>query len=117
VHLVVPLDGTATQDVVVAFGVRLADELVARHPARFTLAFAKADRGDRIYVDVGRNFPTATCVAPFTIRPLPGAPIVAPVTWQELEHTGPTSFTIRDGAARVAADPWPDFDTSRAAVR
>ena len=113
VHVVVPLDGRTAQDVVVAWSVRFADALVERHPSLFTVAFAKAERGERIYVDVGRNFPAATCVAPFTIRPYPRAPIVMPVTWDELEQTSPTSFTIRDGAARVEVDPWPDFDTSR----
>ena len=113
VHVVVPLDGRATQDHVVEGSVRFADDLVQQHPSLFTVEFAKADRGDRIYVDVGRNFPTATCVAPFTIRPRPGAPIVTPITWDELESTGPTSFTIRDGPARAAADPWPDFEASR----
>jgi bifunctional non-homologous end joining protein LigD len=116
VHVVTPLDGTSSQDTVVAVCVEIAEDLVARHPSMFTVAFAKVDRGDRIYVDVGRNFPMATCVVPFTIRPRPGAPLVMPVTWDELEHTGPTSFTIRDGAARLAADPWRDFEASRARV-
>ncbi len=116
VHVVVPLDGMATQDVVVEVSERFANALVQQHPSVFTVAFAKADRGDRIYVDVGRNYPGATCVVPFTIRPLPGAPLVMPVTWDELEHTVPTSFTIRDGAARVAVDPWPDFEAARVSL-
>jgi len=116
VHVVVPLDGTATQDVVVETSERFANALVQRHPSLFTVAFAKVDRGDRIYVDVGRNYPGATCVVPFTIRPLPRAPLVMPVTWDELEVSGPTSFTIRDGAARVAVDPWLHFEAARVSL-
>lgn len=113
VHVVVPLDGSASHEVVGDVAQRVADGLVGRYPSLFTLAFAKAERGDRFYVDIARNHPMATCVAPFTIRPRPGAPLVMPVTWDELEDTGPTSFTIRDGPTRVAADPWSGFEASR----
>jgi bifunctional non-homologous end joining protein LigD len=116
VHVVVPLDGTASQDMVVRWSIHFADRLVEQHASHFTVAFAKADRGDLIYVDVGRNFPGATCVVPFTIRPYRGAPLVMPVTWDELEHTGPRSFTLREGASRLTADPWPGFEESRASL-
>ena len=54
-HVAVPLDGTASVDAVAAFAHRTGAELARRDPDHLTLAFSKADRGGRIYVDTGRN--------------------------------------------------------------
>ena len=43
-----------------------------RDPDHLTLEFIKADRGSRIYMDVGRNTPGATFAAPYAVRPKPG---------------------------------------------
>jgi bifunctional non-homologous end joining protein LigD len=116
VHVVVPSDGSADSRQVAALAEHLARALVAEHPALFTTAFAKVDRGGRIYLDMGRNWPMATCVASFAIRPRPGAPLAMPVSWDELDETGPRTFTIRDGPARVARDAWAGFDAARTAL-
>ena len=54
--------------------------LVKRHPDLLTQEFIKADRGDRIFVDTGRNGPGATCAAVYAVRPKEGAPVSAPCT-------------------------------------
>lgn len=109
-HVAVPLDGKAPYDRVIAFTHAVARMLVERAPDHLTLEFLKADRGTRIYMDVGRNAPGATFAAPYTIRPKPGAPISAPCTWEEIERGAihPQSFTLRTMAARIdaAGDPW-----------
>jgi bifunctional non-homologous end joining protein LigD len=112
-HVVVPLDGTADGEAVAQYARRLAHDLVRSHPSLFTVEFAKVDRKDRIYVDVGRNQPLATCAVSYAVRPRPRAPIVAPITWDELDHTGPTTFTLRDAPARLAADPWRGYEAAR----
>ena len=112
-HVVVPLDAEAGFDVVSPFAYRLAEALVARDPARLTLAFSKAERGGRIYVDVGRNGPGATIAAAYAVRARPGAPVSAPCTWDEIEKgdVGPRAFTLRTMAARVASvgDVWAEW--------
>jgi len=112
-HIAVPLDGKSDFEEVGRFGYGLASLLVARHPERMTLEFAKADRGTRIYVDVGRNGYGATFAAPYTVRPKPGAPMSAPCTWEEIEsgEAMPQSFTLRTMAARIdaAGDLWSDM--------
>jgi bifunctional non-homologous end joining protein LigD len=109
-HVVVPLEAQAGFDVVSDFANRLAAALVAREPDHLTLAFAKAERGGRIYVDVGRNGPGATIAAAYAVRARPGAPVSAPCTWAEVEGggVGPRTFTLRTMAARVSAvgDVW-----------
>jgi bifunctional non-homologous end joining protein LigD len=113
-HVVVPLDGKAGFDVVSAFAYAVGAMLVARHPARFTQEFSKADRGGRILVDTGRNGYSATFAAAYA--PKPGAPVSAPCTWPEIEEgrVGPRTFTLRNMPARTAAagDLWSRMLTS-----
>jgi len=109
-HIIVPLDRKTDFDGVVAFTHAVALMLVQRDPAGLTLEFLKADRGKRIYVDIGRNTPGATVAAPYTVRPKPGAPVSAPCTWEEIERgeAHPQSFTLRTMAERLerVGDLW-----------
>ncbi|MEZ4239061.1 MAG: non-homologous end-joining DNA ligase [Myxococcota bacterium] len=113
VHVVVPLDRTADHAVVVPLGQRIAQVLEERYPALFTTAFHKVDRGDRIYVDVGRNGPGATVVASWSVRARPGAPVAMPVAWEEVDVTSPRHFTLRTAPERLGLDPWPGFEGAR----
>jgi bifunctional non-homologous end joining protein LigD len=109
-HIVVPLDGKATSARVAAFAHRVGERLVARDPARLTMAFAKAERGGRIYVDTGRNGYGATFAAVYAVRARPGAPVSAPCTWEEVASgaAAPQAFTLRGMASRLDAvgDLW-----------
>jgi len=111
-HIVVPLKRTPF-GAVARFAAGIAAELIERLPDLVTLEFAKADRGGRIFVDIGRNRPGATVAAAYTIRARPGAPVSAPCTWEEIERraVGPRTFTLRTMAARLDAvgDLWQDL--------
>jgi bifunctional non-homologous end joining protein LigD len=115
-HIAVPLDGRADAGTVSGFAHAVGRLMVQRLPALFTLEFAKADRGDRIYLDTGRNHPPATFAAAYAVRAKPGAPVSAPCTWDEVESgaIGPRSLTLRTMAARVAerGDVWADMLSS-----
>ena len=50
-----PLDGEAGFEAVAALADAVGRRLVERHPRQLTLEFLKADRGGRIFVDIGRN--------------------------------------------------------------
>jgi bifunctional non-homologous end joining protein LigD len=111
-HIVVPLKRTSLR-AVARFADGIAAELIARHPDLVTLEFSKADRGGRIFVDIGRNRPGATVAAAYTVRARPGAPVSAPCTWEEIERraVGPRTFTLRTMAQRLDAvgDLWKDL--------
>lgn len=112
-HIVLPLDGKAGYDQISEFALSVARQLVRRDPDHLTLEFNKVDRGDRIYVDVGRNGPSATFAAAYSLRPKPGAPVSAPVTWDEMERgvVEPQTFNLRSMSSRVAkvGDLWTDM--------
>jgi bifunctional non-homologous end joining protein LigD len=109
-HIAVPLDGTASYATVAHFAHQLGEAMVRRDPVNLTREFYKVDRGGRILVDTGRNEYSATFAAAYAVRARAGAPVSAPCTWAELETgtVGPTSFTMRNMAARLAAvgDLW-----------
>ena len=111
-HIVVPLKGHGFHGASVLAD-RIAAQLIERQPEAVTQAFAKADRGGRIYLDTGRNRPGATFAAAYTLRARPGAPVSAPCTWDEIERgaVGPRTFTLRTMAARLDAvgDLWKDL--------
>jgi bifunctional non-homologous end joining protein LigD len=112
-HIVVPLDGTSDTREVARFGDTVGKLLVDRDPAHLTQEFSKVDRAGRIYIDTGRNGFGATFAAPYSVRPIPGAPVSAPCTWEELARgeAEPRTFTLRGMAQRVreVGDPWSDM--------
>jgi bifunctional non-homologous end joining protein LigD len=115
-HIAVPLKDAHYHEVA-PFGEDLGRELVRRHPETFTQEFSKADRGDRILVDTGRNNMGATFAAVYAVRAKPGAPVSAPCTWEELERgeVAPQTFTLHSMAQRLAdaGDLWGDMKRRR----
>lgn len=120
-HIVVPLDAKAAFDEVGQFAHAVAQLLVMRDPEHLTLEFIKADRGRRIFVDIGRNSYGATYAAPYAVRARPGAPVSAPCTWDEVERgeVGPQTFTLRSMPDRMAAvgDLWAGMHRRRRSLR
>jgi bifunctional non-homologous end joining protein LigD len=112
-HIAVPLDRKASTDVVGGFAHGVGAALVGQDPRLFTQEFHKADRGDRILVDTGRNGYSATFAAVYAVRARPGAPVSAPCTWTEIEtgEVEPRTFTLRNMADRLASvgDLWADM--------
>jgi bifunctional non-homologous end joining protein LigD len=110
VHVVVPLDRSASFDEVRAFARVVAEELVRRDPRQRTLEMRKDKRGSRLLIDIMRNAYGQTAVAPYVVRAAAGAPVAMPLAWRDLQGTtvGPRTFTIRNVLEYVHAngDPW-----------
>jgi bifunctional non-homologous end joining protein LigD len=120
-HIAVPLDGKTNMGEVEGFAHRVGALLVRRHPQDFTQQFHKADRGDRILVDTGRNGWSATHAAAYSVRAKAGAPVSAPCSWEEVEsgRVAPQSFTIRNLSPRLEAvgDLWSDMRRRRRSLQ
>ncbi len=93
-----------------AYARSVAEAMVRDDPRHLTLEWKRSDRGPRIYVDVNRINYAQHAVAPYAVRPRPGAPVAMPIHWEELSdpRLRPDRWTIRDGAERVDAegDAW-----------
>jgi bifunctional non-homologous end joining protein LigD len=107
-HLVIPLRRAEGFDAVRAVARGLALALERRAPDRLTTAARKADRGRRVYLDVGRNAYAQTAVPPYAVRARSGAPVAVPLAWDELETARPDGWTVRTLPERLerTPDPW-----------
>jgi bifunctional non-homologous end joining protein LigD len=112
-HVVVPLQRRADFDAVRAFARDLGELAAAREPGAFTNEQRKAKREQKILIDIQRNAYAHTAVAPYSVRPRPGAPVATPLHWDELEdsRTRADRWTLRSVPERVErdGDPWKDI--------
>jgi bifunctional non-homologous end joining protein LigD len=110
IHIVCPLRRHYDFTTVHGFARRLAETMVADDPRHLTLQWHREDRGARIYIDVNRINYAQHVIAPYSVRPRPGAPVAMPVEWDELEDATltPDRWTIADAPDRLAArgDAW-----------
>jgi bifunctional non-homologous end joining protein LigD len=100
IHVVAPIRPEADWDTVGDFAKQFATVLADADPSRFTAALAKKQRRGRIFLDFLRNHRTATAIMPYSARARSGAPVAAPVTWDELRDIERSdAFSIGDAAA------------------
>ena len=75
-------------------------------PDLISWEWSVADRRGRARLDYTQNASIKTLVAPYAVRPLAGAPVSAPITWDELDdpELRPDRWTIRSIIPRVEAE-------------
>jgi bifunctional non-homologous end joining protein LigD len=73
-------------------------------PDLISWEWSKGARKGRARLDYTQNQPIKTLVAPYSVRPAPGAPVSAPIAWDELDdpELRPDRWTIRTIVERVA---------------
>jgi len=93
---------------------RTLGELLARLMLRevgdiATITRHVTKRGDKVYLDYLQNRHGQLIVAPFIVRPLPGATVSMPLVWEEVDQSlDPRAFTIKtalDRMERFGTDP------------
>jgi bifunctional non-homologous end joining protein LigD len=96
-HVVAPLDQSADWPTVSDFAERFSRAIAEAEPEMFTANIRKVQRTGRIFLDWLRNQRGATAVMPYSARAREGAPVAAPIAWDELDkYKGGNHFTIRD---------------------
>ena len=66
-----------------------------------TLEWSVEKRTGKVFLDYNQNSRSRNMAATYSLRPLPGAPVSTPLSWDELEHVFPTDFTIWSVPQRV----------------
>ena len=89
---------TDVRHAAIAFG----RELERRLPDQVTTKWWKEERGRRIFVDYNQNARDRTIASAYSVRPKAGAPVSAPVSWDELPDVAPEDFTVATMPARFA---------------
>jgi bifunctional non-homologous end joining protein LigD len=111
-HVVLPVAPTDWETVKV-FTQAFAQAMAADEPKLYVAQMTKSIRKGRIFVDYLRNSLEQTSVAAYSTRARDGAPISAPVSWEELGRIRqPNQFTVLNLGKRLAAlkrDPWKDI--------
>jgi bifunctional non-homologous end joining protein LigD len=96
-HVVAPLDASKDWPTVKSFAERFTRAIAEAEPKMFTANIRKEQRKGRIFLDWLRNQRGATAVMPYSARAREGAPVAAPIAWEELDrYDSGHHFNIRD---------------------
>ncbi len=111
-HVLIPLGRQCTYAQSRTLGGLLARVVAAELPEIATVTRQVQKRGGKVYLDYVQNGHGRLLVAPFSVRPLPGAPVSTPLAWREVTpKLDIRKFTIRTVALRMRKlqdDPlWP----------
>jgi bifunctional non-homologous end joining protein LigD len=112
-HVVIPLDRSASFDEVRDFAHELASALAKREPDNVTTEPRKEKRKGRLFLDYLRNSYAQTSVPPYALRAKAGAPVATPLSWMELDDPklNSQSYTLSNIFKRLNRneDPWKDI--------
>jgi bifunctional non-homologous end joining protein LigD len=119
-HIVVPIVRKYRWDEIKPFCKSLAESMTREEPERYLATMSKAKRKGKIFIDYLRNGRGATAVAAYSTRAKSGAPVSAPVSWEEVAAgIRPDQFNVRNLAERLSRlrkDPWENYESSRRSI-
>jgi len=101
-HVLLPLGRQCTYEQARTLGGLLARVIAAELPDIATITRQVEKRGAKVYLDYVQNGHGRLLVAPFSARPLPGAPVSMPLQWSEVTpKLDIKKFTIKTAPARM----------------
>ena len=102
IHVLIPLAGGYTHDEANDFACSIGAAVVSKVP-EFTMERALNKRNGRLYLDCMQNAYGKTIVAPYSLRAIDGAPVSAPLKWEEVTRKlDPKKYNLRTMPARLA---------------
>jgi bifunctional non-homologous end joining protein LigD len=93
-HVYVPLDPVHSHSRVRRFVGEVGEYLAAANPADITMEWDKPKRKGKVFVDHNRNASGQTVASVYSVRPRTGAPVAAPLTWDEVGTIANGDLTI-----------------------
>jgi bifunctional non-homologous end joining protein LigD len=101
-HVMIPLGCQCRHEESRSLGELLARLITAELPEIATITRQVSRREGKVYLDFLQNGSGRLIVAPFSVRPLPGAPVSAPLRWSEITpELDIRDFTIKNMPARM----------------
>ncbi|HET9326567.1 MAG TPA: DNA ligase D [Candidatus Eisenbacteria bacterium] len=102
IHILIPLGRQLTYEQSRMLGNLLARVIHDQHPKISTIQRMISSRGGKVYLDYLQNRHGQLMVTPFSVRPLPGATVSMPLTWEEVNPKLENGrFTIKNAIARM----------------
>ena len=116
-HVLLPLGRQCTHDQARQLAELLARCVVRENASIASVARTPKLREGKVYVDFLQNGHGKLLVSPFTVRPLPGAPVSTPLRWREVDsrldksrfHIGSIPKRLR----RLQSDPFAGLLTAK----
>ena len=93
-HVYVPLDPVHEFSRVRRFVGEVGNYLATANPDALTMEWDKSKRKGKVFVDHNRNAFGQTVASAYSVRPRPGAPVSAPLIWEELGEVANGDITI-----------------------
>jgi bifunctional non-homologous end joining protein LigD len=102
-HVLIPLGGQCTYEQARTLAYLIGLLVERRFPKMATTLRNPSARGGRVYLDWGQNAHGQLLVAPYSVRPVGGAPVSMPLVWDEVvPDLDPKQFHIRNALDRVS---------------
>ena len=102
-HVLIPLGCQCTFDQARTLAYLIGMMVERKHPDMATTNRNPAARGGRVYLDWGQNAHGQLLVAPYSVRPVGGAPVSMPLVWDEVvPGLDPKQFHLRNALDRIA---------------
>ncbi|MFW6333142.1 MAG: DNA ligase D [Thermodesulfobacteriota bacterium] len=119
-HVVLPLTRRSDWDEVKTFAQAVAKDIADNDPDHYVATMSKQKRKGKVFIDYLRNSRGATSVAAYSTRSRTGAPVSAPIRWNELAPSlKADAYTIENLPNRLSSlkgDPWDGFWNVRQSI-
>ncbi len=113
IHILIPVVPKYSIDVIRRFVLLLGVLLEELAPKRVSTSRQRGGRVGKVYVDWSQNGLTKTVAAPFSLRPLPGAPVSFPLGPKDLKkRIAPADFNIKTAPRLLQKRRAPQFDAT-----
>lgn len=93
-HVYVPLEPIHDFARVRRFVGEVGEYLATANPDDITMEWDKPKRKGKVFIDHNRNASGQTVASVYSVRPLPGAPVSVPLTWDEVGEVANGDYTI-----------------------
>ncbi len=101
-HIMLPVGRQLTYDQSLQLAILFSRLVTDRHPDIATTQRTISKREGKVYVDAFQNRAGQLMVAPYSVRPTPGAPVSMPIAWDEVNGKLHNSkFTIANALKRM----------------
>jgi len=101
-HVYVPLNARYSYEQARSFAEIIATLVQAQLPGFTSLERSLQKRGNKIYIDYQQNSRGQTIACAYSVRPVEGAQVSAPVLWKEVKKgLHPSQFTIFNIEKRI----------------
>ncbi len=100
-HIYIPVNNIYSYQQIRELGKTIASVIAGIRSDISTIERTVNKRGPKIYIDYMQNVRGKTLCSVYSVRPKKGAPVSAPLKWEEVSMISPADFTIKTILPRV----------------